>query len=591
MALELAKDALKSLLESGNISRAVYVDDVFTFRGEADVEQILGWFAQALAKSQEKALSLVKVTYPVPDDDIWRTELRGKWGQFSVDERANIVEGLSEILNSQLTKDKQVASQLSQLFPAGFDYREISPSDWFAQRSHILADMPKSSRVICIFDQDLSAEASFTDKGTLSGGGLLKNLIDNYDQPNLLCGILSHTISSIEVEHNYHKTFASEYQIGDLDPQKYLPLAKARLSDPIKFVDGFKKLLLHNLCEIIKASVLEVLDTAHRTAIDKIRSLDIYAFDRIIFQAAHQANEWEIETIVRLFQNYQRNDVRLRLANPEIAVSLNSLITEARPTSQVKTVVEEFIYPRVREIRREELYEKADLIRYRPIETGDIFVTNGEATQQKYYILLAQPCDLAVRRDGTRIRKYVSLVPIVSVNNKYRTKQTRSKWKDFWSTRAVIDNFFDDSEKLAVLEFKDAIAIKTAVLDLAVLDSNGFCKIDVTNVVIPSHLTEGWQLLLKNWTDYYSQLDADLQRVKNFLDAPGLVIEEKDKLRQITLPEFFFSEDFPKVNYSNKTFDFNLKRNERYRQPGADGLLKAYTQFLSREAKDFDFSG
>lgn len=590
MGTELAKEAFQNLLDSGNISRAVYIDDVFAFQDEVDVEQVLGWFSQALTKSPEKTLALVSVVYPVPDDDIWRIQFREKWNQLNSDEKANVVNGLSDVLNSQLSKDKEVALRLRQLFPAEFPYFEVSPSVWMKQKNQILADIPENSRVICLFDQDLSAESGFTDTGAFSGGGLLKDLIDSHNESNLLCGILSHTIASIEAEYNYHENFALEYQIGELHPQKFLPLAKSRLSEFIEFVDGFKKLLLHELCETIKQSALEVLDEAHKTAIGKIRTLDIYAFDRVILKAAHQANEWEIETIVRLFQIYQQNDVRLRLTDPDTANSLCDLITKARPTSQVKTVAEEHIYPRVREIRREELYEKAELIRHRPMETGDIFVCKDGTDQQEFYILLAQPCDLAVRLNGTRTQKFVSLIPIVRENDNYTKKKTRSKWQDFWSTRAIIDNFFDDPKLLAVLEFKDAIAVKTAVLDLAVLDSGGFCKIDIHNVIVPDHLTDGWKILLKNWIDFYIQLDTSLQQIKKLLDGSELDGEVRDMLWEATLPEFYFSGVLSKVKYNNGIFDFGLRRVERYRQPCADGLLKSYTHFLSREAKEFDFT-
>ena len=58
MGTKSAKEALQNLLNSGNISRAVYIDDVFAFRGEVDVEQALGWFSQALTKAPKKNTSV-----------------------------------------------------------------------------------------------------------------------------------------------------------------------------------------------------------------------------------------------------------------------------------------------------------------------------------------------------------------------------------------------------------------------------------------------------------------------------------------------------------------------------------------------------
>lgn len=590
MEISNAKEVLHSLLSLGNIARTVYIDDVFAYQDVVDTELAIGWFGRALAEFPDKALKLISVSYPVPDEDIWRVEFREKWEQLSSSDKTKIVDTLAETINPRLFKDKVAASQLKSLFPSEFDFREVSPSVWIKQKNQLLAGIPENSRIICLFDQDLSEESGFRDKGPSSGGGLLKDLVDDQNKLNLICGILSHTIPSIKDEHDYHEKFAHDYQIGELSPQKFLPLTKTRLNEPIKFVDGFKKLLLHELSETIKFSLLQVLDQAHATARKKIQSLDIYAFDRIILKAAHQANEWEIETIVRLFQIYQRNDVRIRLTNADNAIALNELIVKARPTSQVSTFEEEYVYPRVREIRKEELYEEETLIKHRPIETGDIFVCNEGKDQEKFYVLLAPPCDLAVRLNGTRSQKYVSLVPIVKINNKYTSRKTRAEWQDFWSTRTTVDNFFDGTNSLAVLEFKNALAVKTDVLDLTVLNSDGFCKIDVNNVSLPTSLTQGWQILLNNLVSSYLLLNNKLLSVKNLLASSDLDSDLQQELWETVLPEFVFPLNLPTVKYENGIFDFKLRRVKRYRQPGADGLLRSYTQFLSREAHEFDFA-
>lgn len=579
-----AQKTLRDLLKSGNIGQAVYVDDIFAFNDAADVEQMIGWFTQALEKSQDQALALVKITYPVPDDDIWRTEFRTKWMQLESSDRTGVINGLIEILNSQLSKDRKVATILNDLFPEKFLFHEISPSTWLQQRDRILAETPKNTRLVCLFDQDLSAELGFTEIGARSGGGLLKELIEGQQDPSILCGILSHTIASIEAEHAHHGTFASE---NGLSSENFLPLAKSRLDAPMNFVDGFKKLLLHKYGESIKQSALSVIGEGHKAAVQRIQSLDIYAFDRIILQAAHWENEWEIDTIVRLFQIFQRNEVRLRLSDLDTANSLSELIAKARPTSQVETVVEEYVYPRVNKIRIDELYEKADLIRYRPLESGDIFVCNEGTEQQQFYILLGQPCDLAVRlKDGKRIQEFISLIPIVIEKDQYKNKRTRSKWQEYWSTQVILDKFSTDPKEVVILQFKNALSVRASVLDLAVLNSDGVCRIDICDVVVPAYLPEGWQSLFVNRIEFYTQLAAKLA----LLNGLSVTDSVRNELQQAILPEFSFPSNLPGVVYDNGKFDFGLKRVKRYRQPGTDGLLKSFMQFLSREAKEFDFA-
>lgn len=577
---------LQSLLEVSGIGRVIYVDDVFAFRGDVEVEQAIGWFSQALRISPDRARELVSVTFPVSDEDTWRMEFREKWEEMDLTDRKNVTDDLSKILNSQLGRDEEVASQLRQLFPAEFDYHEVSPSFWVEQRKTLLADMPPNSRVVCLFDQDLSAEEGFSEKGPRSGGGLLKDLIAEDNENTCICAIFSHTIKTIDDEYDYHRAFCTDYQIDELDSNKYLPLTKVRLNKPIEYVDGIKKLLLHELTARIKSSVLSNLDEAHQSARDKIQSFDIYTFDRIVLGAARQENEWELDTIVRLFQSFLRKEVRQRLSEPSIAENLSALIANARPVSEVETFREENVYPRVRKIRKEELYEDATLIRYRPLETGDIFVADCASDRPRHYMLLAQPCDLAVRAQGTRTKDYVPLIPIVEANDKYTNKKTRLEWKKYWSTLAVIDNFFDDPSLLAILELKNAITVSTKVLDLAVLDSDGRCTIDPPNAAIPRYLTEGWQKLLRSHVQFYAALNDNLKHIMHVLENP-ICVEIRDKVWQSMLPVYCFPSVLPEVSYKSGVFDFGLRRVQRLRHPDAEESLKAYTLFLSREAKDF----
>lgn len=592
MTNDAAAVALEQLIKAANISRTVYVDDIFAFQDDIEVEQAIGWFAQALAMSQDRSLALMQVTFRGPDDDIWRQEFRDKWERLTRDERIAITNGISGILNSQLKRDNVVASKLKQLFPSEFDYREVSPSSWNQNKHEMLADESDDSCIICLFDLDLSADSGFSSTGAMSGGGLLKELLASQRGSKVFCGIFSHTIASIEDEGDYLQEFISSYGIDEPDTNRFLPLAKARLGDPMKFVDGFKKLLLHETCEIIKGYVLEILDDAHKAAVEKVRSLDVYAFDRMVMKTAYRENESEADIVIRLFQIFQRSNVRSQVLSLGSSSGLNERIAAARPLSEVKTIEEEFVYPQVRQIRIDELYENSDLTRNQPLAIGDIFVSlNGTGAESKSYVLLAQPCDLAVRQDGSRVQSFVSLIPIKKVSIGYGKDENNNRlWsKNFWSTRALIDNFFPTSDDLAILEFKNAISVRIDVLDLAVLNPDGRCRIDLKDTSIPNQLTDGWKKRLQKCMAFFNDVNSRLEIIRNMGNAKDSQRLQNDILKYI-FPTSSAQAKLPKVIYDDGTFDFYLLRKRRYRQPGADHLLTSFTQYLSRAAKDFDFA-
>jgi hypothetical protein len=204
-------------------------------------------------------------------------------------------------------------------------------------------------------------------------------------------------------------------------------------------------------------------------------------------------------------------------------------------------------------------------------------------------MLLAQPCDLAIRLDGNRTNEIVSLIPITAES--YSSKEIKSTiwWRNFWGTRVVLDNFSDDLESLSILHFKRAISVRAEVLDLASLNSDGECKIDIgADVTIPNHLTKGWKLRLDKVKQEFINLGKILEEYKTLLAKHQN--NDKNRLLAPVFPQYSIPSIFPKIPYTDGVFDFKLKRIERFRQPDAEGLLKSYTQYLSRDAKALDFA-
>ena len=72
------------------------------------------------------------------------------------------------------------------------------------------------------------------------------------------------------------------------------------------FADGIKKTALNMLCQDLKGTTLELLSIAHTKARSKLAELDVYDFDYMVLQGSFAAGEWEIETLIRVWQLFQR---------------------------------------------------------------------------------------------------------------------------------------------------------------------------------------------------------------------------------------------------------------------------------------------
>ncbi len=595
------RELLEQIFTPLNIKTLVYVDDVFAFN-DLEVEKVVGWFADALAKDPQKATKIIAVPYPVPDEDIWKRDFRSKWANLPPGEQRNTIEQLKLLLNSQLEADTKVTQKIGKILPRHISYEAWSPSTWQEKKGDLLADSSDDSKILCLFDQDLRHDIGFREKGSLSGGGLLNEIVSGEHSTHVICGILSHTIPAIKDEINYRKDFASTYEIVGLDTNKFLPLSKSRLHDNtyLEFVDGIKKLALNKFVEDMKSTAIGVLEESHIQAVGKLRELDVYAFDLMILAASRKSGvgAWEAETIIRISQIFQRDTLRELLFSDK-AVEFNQLVEASRPISQIEVLQEENVYPWVRSVRRQELYESNNLTKYSPLQVGDIFEKTGTNGNTQKFILLTQPCDLTVRADGARAKDIVSLVPITITEDKFNPKperkrslpvDSRSYWQDYWSTHVILDGYEEDPTKIAILEFKKAAWLIVDVLDLCVLNEDGASRLDLNReVVIPLQLTAGWQLMLKKKIDQFLAIKNELNEIQSSLEnIPEQPIKKMVWLS--SMPKLSISNFLPLASYSDGVFDFKLKRVERYRQPGADSLLKSYMQYMSRDAKGFDFS-
>jgi len=573
--VQLAKQAIQSLVGQLDITQIIYVDDYFEAR--FDVEIIIGWLYNIPEQNFAEIDELLPGISLNAAPEIWSRELRNLWGGWSSDKQKEAAARISAILGTRFFQDYQVANRLSKYFPRRITPRTLSPSEWVEQREQILNGASPQAKILCMFDQDLSEAGGFQDAGPKSGMGLIQEIINRGIQEAVICCLLTHTISSIENEMAAWRSLAQE---NEMKLYQFLPLAKIRLSDgesPLLFADGIKKAMLNLYCEKWKQAAVQVIKNSTEKAVAHVMNVDVYDFDHMIFQMSFKEGIWEMETLVRLFQIFHRDEIRELVLDPQTSAELRTIIRDSRPISAVKIDQRiNRIFPQIRPIRRKELYEAASLVIHTPLDVGDVFVNiNKQAT----YILLGQPCDLMVRSVGKRAsdRLLVPLVPLRRITH----KEFDSKPVNHWKTHAAINYYYPDSSDIAEVVFAEAELVDVSVLDLAVLDPDGISRLDLNKLPsIPDICTSGWK----------SRLESLIKQFSDGRDRLDKIQKHISRIRKQETKDLIWQTSIASQSYSKGVFDFGLQRIGRYRQPGADRLLKAYTQYLSRDADDVDFA-
>jgi hypothetical protein len=195
-----------------------------------------------------------------------------------------------------------------------------------------------------------------------------------------------------------------------------------------------------------------------------------------------------------------------------------------------------------------------------------------------------------VRKNGSRDGGDI-IVPLVPITERISYEDAQGKKQAYLRKHAFMYYSYPDSNDVAVLGFAKAHWINIDVLDLAVLDKEGICRLDFTkDITIPPNLTAGWKIRANNVIKKFADHRNHLEKLKVDIDTMENGNSKKN-LWQAVMPKMSLTScGLPPEPYLGGIFDFGLRRIGRYRQPGASKLLKAYTQYLSRDADEPDFA-
>ncbi len=508
-----ARQAIEQILASLEIKTVVYVDDVYSIQDDAEVELVIEWFSEALSKGKARECNaLVGETWfsDSGDDEIWKRRLRERWSNTDADEKASMLDRLAVILEIEIEteRDRERISLLQSLIRC--ETLELSPSEWEARSGEIIQQAATGNGVLCLFDYNLQGAHGYTDH---HGAIFLENAINARGDRPVICGLLTHTVQEGD-EIDRSSQLADEYGLNRSD---FLILSKDRLNDSMRFAHGLKMMSLNYARDSLARSVREIAQEADRQANEDLMQVSVYNFDYMVLRSSEKEGVWEVETLFRLFEILRRIAFQKQAFSPDNIATFNTQIARIRVIREVKTDVEPDYPPNQRwEIRKSELYDEGEFINsaHLPLEPGDIF-----ALGNKKFILVAQPCDLIVRSDGQRAAKTVTLLKVTTPPDTPRTPY-----------KFPLDYFtLDSGGKKGYAKFRSAYTISTQVLDLAVLNPDGRCRLDPA-LDLPPSLHTSWRKHFEAIGRKFQNHSSRLDELNSLLETPNLSQETHEYL-------------------------------------------------------------
>ena len=555
---------LKELTDAAGIEHVVWVDDLFddvAYTGNIAADIELRELAARLVERKATVTIADKTLGPDHTTDEWMGELN------DLQESGTDVAEIRALLNhalgagdaagpadySDAAKNAIIAS-----FGAGM-VTTVGSQRW----PDLRPTLPEDRRTLLIVDREFAVQGVTTSMGEQILQNLLKTPVPKFHVVMLT--------RSIEQDAEALRTeLAKKLEI----PRHEFEVTAKAVTDDVAAAEAslcssFQRIFTHHVCISLTHSIYGAMRDNLKSAVEQLASQSVYDLDRVVFQNSLPEGASELDVLTRILLLRQRVAVDTALvAGAEYFEQLGKMRALRQLAGPLKKEGHS-MSPLLTDWRHDEVCDPDSRLNpaYAPLSCGDVFV-RLESTD--YFILLGQPCDLAVRNGGERKTHEAIFVAIESWEPEKDPQNKR---------RAVaLDHHFFRIPAAPLtgngpwrLDFRQWASVNLRLLDFAVFSGNGAVRLNVTAQPAP-FLLPGWKKLL--------------ERAKRKLAAApaGTVAPDYAKLSlSARLTQTAASKVGDEVT-------LNYRRVGRLRAPWAVAAYSAFASYQARAAFDHDFA-
>jgi len=465
------RNAISQLLDQLKITRIVVVDD--DLDAEADQQNLID--VKVNYEGLKSALAILAADHSI--DDLVE-DLRGSasgeeirdgiddlWRMLTNTEKLVLLRDLPEALGP---RNLATLDAIKPYLPRKIEYIPLSVAEWRARGSTMLdGDQPNT---LIFFDRNLSRAQA----GPMGGDDLIQELHAT-NRAGVYCGILTQDALDQETEVRVSEDLRTK--IGKAIPA----IGKYRVETPEMFVQGLQFFL--HITEL--ARVKEHTDAALNAAFTETQAyLDSIGYYVILASAASAFDEgvFEGDGLLRLARSHFRRRTERHLASDPPTEEMSRL-------RKATVAIISDVLPRsanTRAIEWSELFDSSEelIAAKSPTDIGDIFELTGRDGTVCHAILLAQSCDLMVRKSGERGHSPDAFT--LAILEEEPRLPTNSNPRLF-----PVGHLSPESEKRMFANLARRIYLPPQILDACVLSNDGFSRI-TKSLSNPRALSAGW---------------------------------------------------------------------------------------------------
>ncbi|MFE7482226.1 hypothetical protein [Streptomyces sp. NPDC057552] len=602
-----AKAASHQLLELAAVERVICVDDWYAEK-EDNGEGVLTALAEGslLASDREKIAEIIPdvalLSDPAAPMELVLDEVRDAWASLESSKRDAVRQIVDDRLGpegigSPGEEDEPAAACLRGLLADSREFLTFSLSDWRKQRTALLED---GKSTLILFDRDFSREGASQTAGEEEISALLHDAPESWR-----IGLLTHTVSPDDAEVEAWRTLSQQFEA---DSSRFLVIAKGRLSVT---ADGFPRMLKLTLLapalERLQDGLAQAVSGTWADAIEKVGLINPYTLEAALNGDRLTDGTWGPETLLRIATAFTQDSVRAKLRADRTVHMSSELVTSLSRVKLPSASNPDRVRQELADIERLEYFESADHLTelHFPLEVGDVFAfqkfgvkphqfekrrnargrgENGAWELQRsgavhHMILLAQPCDLAVRADGKRGNglEFVRLAPLKSPAKGRSITQPGGGV----ATSFDLPFFFEESGGGVEVKLSQQHYVPLTALDMCILSASGEGSMSAEQEM-PHHVLPNWQErfeILREWVT--KQVEA-----YRLMEPHGMTGRAADQVTAALTGTVASPRLDALISLSQSAIAYGIKRVGRLREPYRSALLSRMAQRDSRDAFD-----
>jgi hypothetical protein len=341
---------------------------------------------------------------------------------------------------------------------------------------------------------------------------------------------------------------------------------------------GLRRSLSDVVCRTSK-----VVHDSFRSAANSLLSIPPEQLEAYVFERGYKEGVSELHVVERILSSHISQGLRIFFGTDQAALAgvkrLRSLrgidlkATELGPNSSLSA------------FRQAEVWEAPELINrsLSPIACGDVFEADLHELEvravKKKFVVLAQPCDIAIRPEGTeRGLATAFFVPLVKASQSERVDAKKPKLP------------FQIHDQFWACDFRAVTQVKLNILDLASFRTDGRVRLDLDHSpsedLFPAQrrvYDDRTATCTKGLSQGFS--DSDLAGLQLTFDIRGPF----SHFYRPTIKESARKNGGADIPPLPKRITWRLQRCGRVRVPYSVAMLNQYVGVMSRQAFDLDY--